>query len=110
MRLSFQAVVPTFNRRRPLSQDGKRFVLPRTVPGAGTSKHASHRIDPSELLSITGQLGCLYRVLGRFKLRPGRYHTVLYVTPQRHQQPPRHGHDADAAHALAAAGEALLEP
>jgi hypothetical protein len=35
-----QAVVPTFNRRRPISQDGKGFALPRTVPGAGTSKHA----------------------------------------------------------------------
>jgi hypothetical protein len=110
MRLNFQAVVPTFNRRRPISQDGKRFVLPRTVPGAGTSKHATIESIRAKLLSISVQFSCMHRALGRFKLRPGRYHTVLHVTPQRHQQPPRHGHNADAAHALAAAGEALLKP
>jgi hypothetical protein len=41
MRLSLQAVVPTFNQRRPISQDGKGLALPRTVPGAGTFKHAT---------------------------------------------------------------------
>jgi hypothetical protein len=109
MRLNFQAVVPTFNRRRPISQDGKRFVLPRTVPGAGTFKHAT--IESSERTPFdTWSVQLHHRALGRFKLRPGRYHTVLHVTPQRHQQPPRQGHDADAAHAFAAASEALLEP
>ena len=105
MRLNFQAVVPTFNRRRPLSQDGKGFALPRTVPGAGTFKHAT--IESSEQTPFDRRS---VHVLGRLKLRPDRYHTVLHVTPQRHQQPPRQGHDADAAHALAAAGEALPEP
>lgn len=110
MRLNFQAVVPTFNRRRPISQDGKRFVLPRTVPGAGTFKHATiESIRANSFRYVVSSIAW-HRALGRFKLRPGRYHTVLHVTPQRHQQPPRHGHDADAAHAFAAAGEALLEP
>lgn len=109
MRLNFQAVVPTFNRRHPISQDGKDFALPRTVPGAGTFKHAT--LKPfAKLLSIAGQFNCRDRVLGRFKLRPRRYHPVLHVMPQRHQQPSRHGHDADTTHAFAAASEALLEP
>ena len=105
MHLNFQAVVPTFNRRRPISQDGKGFALPRTVPGTGTFKHATINRS-SELLSIV--LGWIE--LGRFDPCPRRYHCVLHVAPQRHQQPPRHGHDADAAHAFAAAGEAFLEP
>ena len=108
MRLNFQAVVPTFNRRRPISQDGKAFALPRTVPGAGTlNTQQSNRL--SELLSITDQFNSMSG-LGGLKLSPSRYHAVLHVPPQRHQQPPRQGHDADAAHAFAAAGEALLKP
>lgn len=37
-------------------------------------------------------------------------HTILEVAPQRDQQSPRQGNDADAAHARAGAGEARLIP
>ena len=110
MRLSFQAVVPTFHRRRPISQDGKTLRFTQDCPGRRNLQTRNDRIDPSKLLSINGQFNCMHRILGRFELRAGWYHTVLHVTPQRHQQSPRHGHDANAAHAFAAASEALVEP
>lgn len=104
MRLDFQAVVPTFNRRRPISEDGKGFAFTQDCPGRRNLRTRNDRFVRANSFRYVP------RGLGRFKLRPRRYHTVLHVTPQRHQQPPGHRHDADAAHAFAAAGEALPEP
>src|SRR5215471_12069727 len=47
---------------------------------------------------------------GGLQLSPSRDLTVLQVAPQRDGKTPRQRHDADAAQALAAAGEAAVEP
>ena len=61
MRLNFQAVVPTFNRRRPISQDGKTLRFTQDCPGRRNLQTRNDRIVSSELLSINDQFNYMHR-------------------------------------------------
>ena len=52
----------------------------------------------------------LYLPVDGFELRPWRDEPLLQVAPQRDGQAPGQRHNADAAQALAATGEASVKP
>ena len=109
MRLNFRLWCPPLIDGAPSRRTVKALFYPG-LSRAPEPPNTQRSKRPSKLLSISRQFNFMHCGLHRFKLRPGWYHTVLHVTPQRHQQAPRQGHDPDAAHAFAAAGEALVKP
>jgi len=89
--------------RRAPSGSTVTVGCPRLTTGASTfDREASHHNFRSSPEAISDGL--------RRRLERGADGDFAEVAPQRHRQPARQRHDADAAHALATGPEAAAEP